>query len=276
MIPSIRFSPLLLIPLAAVLLAQAPPRIDPAGATVETRFAPPAGFAREPAAAGSFAAFLRRLPLKAHGEPVRLYDGRIKANAGVYAAVVDLRIGRRDLHQCADAVMRLRAEHLFAQRRFDEIRFRFVSGFVAEYSRWRRGERIAVSGNAARWVPGGERGDGRRSFWRYLETVFAYAGTASLALELAPAAGNDPAGGDVFIRPGRPGHAVIVVDRCVDAAGRALFLLAQSYMPAQEIQVLLNPGDAGLSPWYPAAFGATLVTPEWTFKAAERMRFPGQ
>ncbi len=262
--------------MAATLLAQeAPPRVDPAGMTVEARFAPPAGFAREPAAAGSFAAFLRRLPLKAHGEPVRLYDGRIKANAGVYAAVVDLAIGRRDLHQCADAVMRLRAEYLFAQRRFDEIRFRFAGGFLAEYSRWRRGERIAVSGNSARWVALGEPGDGRRSFWRYLETVFAYAGTASLARELAPAAAGAPGSGDIFIQPGHPGHAVIVVDAAVDrASGQRVFLLAQSYMPAQEIQILQNPNDPRLSPWYPAAFGDVLVTPEWTFKASDRMQFP--
>ena len=276
MIPVRRFaSSLLLIPMAAALLAQVPPRIDPAGMTVEARFAPPAGFAREPVAAGSFASFLRSLPLKAHGEPVRLYDGRIKANAGVYAAVVDLRIGRRDLHQCADAVMRLRAEYLFAQRRFDDIRFRFASGFRAEYSRWRRGERIAVSGNSARWVAGGERGDGRRSFWLYLETVFAYAGTASLARELAPASAGPPGSGDIFIQPGHPGHAVIVVDTAVDrASGRRIFLLAQSYMPAQEIQILENPGDPRLSPWYAAAFGATLLTPEWTFRATDRMRFP--
>lgn len=267
----------LLLAAPMLLPQEAPPRIYPAGMTVEARFAPPAGFAREPAAAESFPAYLRRLPLKAHGEPVRLYDGRIKANAGVYAAVVDLPVGRRDLHQCADAVMRLRAEYLFAQRRFDEIRFRFASGFRAEYSRWRRGERIAVSGNSARWAAGGERGDGPRSFWRYLETVFAYAGTASLARELERAPAGGPRGGDVFIQPGHPGHAVIVVDAAVDrASGQRVFLLAQSYMPAQEIQILENPVDPRLSPWYPAAFGAVLVTPEWTFKASDRMRFAEQ
>ena len=268
--------PLLFLP--CLLFPQAgPAAIDPAGMTVEARFAPPAGFAREPAAADSFAAFLRRLPLKAHGESVRLYDGRIKAAAGVYAAVVDLPIGRRDLHQCADAVMRLRAEFLFAQRRFDEIRFRFANGFSAEYSRWRRGGRIAVSGRSARWTAGGEPGDGRRSFWRYLETVFAYAGTASLARELAPASAGVPDPGDIFIQPGHPGHAVIVVDAAVDrASGRRVFLLAQSYMPAQEIQILENPSDPRLSPWYPAAFGDVLVTPEWTFRAADRMQFPGE
>jgi hypothetical protein len=244
--------------------------------TVESRFPSPAGYARTEAGDDSFAAYLRHLPLKPHGAEVRLYDGRIKPNRSIYAAVVDLPIGRRDLHQCADAVIRLRADYLFSRQRYDDIRFRFSSGFVAGYSRWRRGERIAVSGNAARWEPGARSGDGRRSFWRYLETVFAYAGTASLARELQAVPGDDPEIGDIFIQPGHPGHAVIVVDRAVDREhGRAVFLLAQSYMPAQEIQVLQNPGDAELSPWYAAGFGGTLVTPEWTFHAGDCMRFPG-
>ncbi|MBI5916420.1 MAG: hypothetical protein HY842_13670, partial [Bacteroidetes bacterium] len=44
-----------------------------------------------------------------------------------------------------------------------------------------------------------------------------------------------------------------------------VFMLAQSYMPAQEIHVLVNPNDAELSPWYGADFGEELFTPEWTF-----------
>ncbi len=273
---------LLLALTTASAVAQEGPHIDPQGGTVAARFLPPAGFRRPAAAPDSFAAFLRSLPLKAQGAEVRLFDGRIKANRGVYAAVVDLPIGPvpagrggpRDLHQCADAIIRLRAEYLFSQRRFDEIRFRFGSGFPAEYARWRRGGRIAVRGNDARWVAGGAPGDGRRSFWRYLETVFAYAGTASLARELAPAPGNDPRIGDIFIQPGHPGHAVIVVDRAVDSRGGAVFLLAQSYMPAQEIHILANPADADLSPWYASGFGETLETPEWTFRAQDLMRFP--
>jgi len=244
--------------------------------TVASRFRPPAGYARDAALDDSFAAFLRRLVLKPDGAQVKLYDGRVKPNPGIYAAVVDLPIGSRDLHQCADAIIRLRAEYLFAQKRYDEIRFRFTSGFAAEYSHWRRGERVAVRGNKARWVSTGSPGDNPRSFWRYLETVFAYAGTASLARELAQAPGDDPQIGDVFIQPGHPGHAVIVIDKAVDAEhGRAVFLLAQSYMPAQEIQVLQNPGDSALNPWYAASFGETLVTPEWTFRASDLMRFPG-
>ncbi|MCU0236525.1 MAG: DUF4846 domain-containing protein [Acidobacteria bacterium] len=250
-------------------------RVEPLGMILKTRFVPPAGYEREDAAGDSFAAYLRQLPLKPHGAVVRLFDGRDKPGHGVYAAVVDLPIGTRDLHQCADAVIRLRADYLFSRRRYDDIRFRFTSGFLAEYSRWRRGERIAVRGNDARWVAGGAPGNGRRSFWRYLETVFAFAGTASLARELAAVPGDDLRVGDVFIQPGHPGHAVLVVDVAVESRnGRRIFLLAQSYIPAQEIQVLQNPGDAALSPWYAADFATELVTPEWTFHAGDRMRFP--
>lgn len=266
---------LLLGPLPAA--AQNSPWTDPQGMTVLARFRPPGGFWRSAAPPDSFAGYLRTLPLKAPGAEVRLFDGRIKANRGVHAAVVDLPIGRRNLHQCADALIRLRAEFLFSHRRFDEIRFRFTSGFPAEYGRWRRGERIVVRGDEARWVQGGAAGDGRRSFWRYLETVFAYAGTASLSRELRSTPGDDPEIGDIYIQGGHPGHAVIVVDKAVAAGGgRAVFLLAQSYMPAQELQVLNNPGDAGLSPWYAAGFGDTLETPEWIFFSSDLMKFRGE
>jgi len=68
--------------------------------------------------------------------------------------------------------------------------------------------------------------------------------------------------------------AVIVVDAAVRRRdGRTVFLLAQSYMPAQEIQVLANPNDTALSPWYAAGFGNELRTPEWTFADRERTRF---
>ena len=64
--------------------------------------------------------------------------------------------------------------------------------------------------------------------------VFSYAGTASLSRELAPVNYQDMKIGDVFIQGGHPGHAVIVVDIAVHPkTKKKVFLLAQSYMPAQ-------------------------------------------
>jgi len=41
-----------------------------------------------------------------------MYNGLTKDNNKVYEAVVDMSIGKRDLHQYADAIMRLKAEYL--------------------------------------------------------------------------------------------------------------------------------------------------------------------
>ena len=77
----------------------------------------------------------------------------------------------------------------------------------------------------------------------------------------------------MFVHGGSPGHAVLVVDAACDARGRRMFLLAQSYMPAQDIHVLRNPARAD-DAWYPALAAGSLRTPEWTFDYRELRRFP--
>jgi len=108
-----------------------------------------------------------------------------------------------------------------------------------------------------------------------MDYVFAYAGTYSLERELKPAPLGSLQTGDVFIKGGFPGHAVLVADTAENAqTGEKRFLLVQSYMPAQEMHVLKNPAAGDGSPWYPAAFDGELVTPEWTFAAGSLRRWP--
>lgn len=252
------------------------PKINPVGNTVETRFPVPAGFVRAATDSGSFAAYLRGLPLHSDGHPVHLYDGRIKPRADVYCAVLNLDIGNRDLQQCADAVIRLRAEYLYRQKRYTDIHFRFTSGFVAAYTRWRGGERIRLDGNRAYWVPGAALSSTYSEFRKYLDVVFMYAGTASLERELIPAKPESLRPGDIWIEGGSPGHAVIVLDVVQNpGSGEHLFLLAQSYMPAQEIHVLANPAHTAGDPWYNLAeIGEYLETPQWQFRKDQLRRFP--
>lgn len=244
------------------------------GQTIETRFITPEGFQRVETATHSFADYLRKLPLKPHHTQVKLYNGETKNNDGIYDAVVDLEIGNKDLHQCADAVMRLRAEHLWQQKQYDKIHFNFTNGFRVDYSEWIEGKRIKVEGNSTSWVQSQAPSNSYEDFWNYLEIIFTYAGTISLSKELKPIPMEDIQIGDVFIIGGSPGHAVIVVDLAIDETNnQRIFLLAQSYMPAQEIQILKNPNDANISPWYRADFENQLVTPEWTFDKSHLKRF---
>lgn len=245
-----------------------------AGKTIEQRFLVPKGFERKKEDASSFGYYLRNLPLKEHGSRVLFFDGNPKEKENVYDAVVDLPIGNKDLHQCADAVMRLRAEYLWNQKRYDEIHFNLTNGFRVDYSEWMKGKRIAVNGNKTSWVQSTTASNTYRDFWNYMELVFTYAGTLSLSKELKPIELSQLEIGVVFIRGGSPGHAVIVVDVAINPKNnKKVFLLAQSYMPAQEIQILKNPNDANLSPWYSDDFREILLTPEWEFKKVELKRF---
>lgn len=240
------------------------------GDSISTRFQPPDGYERTPAEPGTFAFYLRNLPLKPVGSPVHLFDGRKKSRQDVHAAVIDMDTGDRDLQQCADAIMRLRAEFLFGEKRYSDIRFNFTNGFPAEYAKWREGQRITVNGNRCAWRNTGRPSTSYEDFRKYLVQVFTYAGTLSLSKELSSKSIEKLEIGDVFIQGGSPGHAVIVVDVAQHKnTGEKVFQLAQSYMPAQEIHVLKNPKDPALSPWYRLDFGETLETPEWRFSKAD-------
>lgn len=211
----------------------------------------PAGFERVKADSASFAIYLRNIDLKAQ-TTVYLFNGRPKLNQTAQYALLNISIGNTDLQQCADAVMRLRAEYYFEQKQFHRIIFfdneNTAYSFSAPYT--------------------------RDHFDKYLKRVFGMCGTASLAKPLKPVnrfSAIEP--GDVLIRGGFPGHAAIVLDVAVNDAGNKIYLLAQSYMPAQDIHVLKNPVDENLSPWYQVNEDHIIETPEYTFTQNNLMRW---
>ncbi|UTW67763.1 DUF4846 domain-containing protein [bacterium SCSIO 12643] len=241
---------------------------------IPDRFAPPEGYQRKYLDRNSFAHYLRHLQLKPIGSKVLYYNGDVKPNDEVYVAVVDLPIGRKDLHQCADAVMRLRADYLYAQKRYEDIHFNFTNGFRVDYSEYIKGKRIVVQRNKTYWKQSAAPSNTPNDFKRYKEQIYMYAGTLSLSKELIPVKIENMQIGDVFIQGGSPGHAVIVVDMVENDQGEKMFMLAQSYMPAQEIQILENPADPGISPWYHLEGWVDLYTPEWNFIDEDLKRFP--
>jgi hypothetical protein len=225
-----------------------------AQATLAARLPPPKDFHRGPTEAGSFAEWLRGLPLKPDGAPVLLYTGEPKPRQDVHVAVVGVDVGTRDLQQCADAVMRLRAEWLFASGRARDVAFNDTAG-----------KRLRFAASPTQDYA---------AFRKFMVKVFAFAGTASLERELKKVDASTLAAGDVFIKGGFPGHAVLVADVVVNADGHKRFLLLQSYMPAQDVHILKNPKLEDGSPWYSVDFGQQLVTPEWNFERAALRRWP--
>jgi hypothetical protein len=221
---------------------------------VKTRFNTPEGYTRVESSEGSFGEYLQNLPLKSHSSQVRHFDGTLKYNTSAYCAVVDLPLKGNANHQCADAVMRLRAEYLFSVKRYSEIEFLYVSGKKSNYLSYLGGKTPTAD-----------------NLWSYMCGVFCYANTYSLNKQLKSKNTDDLQIGDVFIIGGFPGHTVIVVDKCVNDKGEVKFMLAQSYMPAQDIQILV--GDDGKSPWYDLNFGDYLYSAEYTFSKNDLKTF---
>jgi len=210
----------------------------------------PAGFTRLKETNGSFAEWLLNLPLKLN-KTVYLFNGKEKANQSAQFAVIDISTGNKDLQQCADAVMRLRAEYLFAIKKYEAIYFTDNEGIGYQYKPAYTSARLQ----------------------QYLQGVFGMCGTASLAKQLKRISMNDMQPGDVMIRGGFPGHAVMVMDVATNHSGEKIYLLAQSYMPAQDIHLLVNPVDKGLSPWYRVGEDEVIQTPEYTFRNGELKRW---
>ena len=235
---------------------------------------PPKGYERSAEEKNSFGAWLQHLPINTTDNTVYLFNGEKKYNQKAQHVVLDIDIGDRDLQQCADAVMRLRAEYLYTTKQFDKIKFNYTNGVEIPFSKWSSGFYPKLQGNKVVWV-NAQNNSSYKSFKKYLINIFSYAGTASLSKEMESVAIESINIGDVFILGGFPGHAVIVVDVAVHPSnGDKCFMLAQSYMPAQSIHILKNPNNETLSPWYSLSeINHEIRTPEWTFDVTQLKRF---
>ena len=250
------------------------PLVDPTGETLGTRLNPPPGYRRVGAAAGSFGEWLRKLPVYAYTRQIHLFNGNLKGYQGGHVAVVNMDVGGRDLQQCADAAMRLRAEYLYHRGDYDAIGFNFTNGFYVGFDRWRKGERIQVKGNRTWWVQKAAANEDYSTFRKYMDMIFMYAGTLSLSRELPAVAWENMQVGDLLLQGGSPGHAVLVADMAVhEQTGERLFMVLQSYMPAQDIHVVKNLAEPELGPWHRPGAGGIIDLPEWRFTTADVRRW---
>jgi hypothetical protein len=259
----------------AIAMPEYPWLAGAAARTIAESVPPPAGFERIAVKPSSYGEWLRHLPLRPEASGVVLHDGRPVTDHGTVAAVIDIDVGRSDLQQCADAVMRLRAEYLFSRRLTDLIGFELFSGERYRFASYVQGTMPTQAGERIAWQRGRPQGDEHADLRRWLDIVFGFASTRSLARELRPVERiADAAIGDVFIQPGSPGHAVVIVDLAVDASGGGtLALLAQSSMPARDMHLLRNALDPRLGAWFPLVDGRPLTTPGRVFAPNELKRF---
>lgn len=229
---------------------------------------PPAFRSKEIADTTSWPYFLQHLPEKTG--PILDYRGRVVSSQQKHAVIINYDIGNRDLQQCADALMRLRAEYLFAQKRYSEIHFHFTSGQDYSFLDYCKGKIPSPSGNSIRFATASPSPLNHQSLRRYLDLVYTYAGTISLAKELRHT--NRFAIGTVVITPGSPGHCFIITNEATTADGDPVYKLVEGYTPAQSIYVLQNIHEPNLGYWHRLSTG-TIKTASYTFRSYQLKAF---
>ncbi|RAJ08175.1 uncharacterized protein DUF4846 [Chitinophaga skermanii] len=220
----------------------------------------------------AFAKWLLQVQLK-KDRTVYLYNGEKKEDQASQYAVLNIPIGKEDLQQCADAVIRLRAEYLYNKQDVERIAFHATDGTLIAYTAWLKGQSFQLKHNKLVATKVAARPDTRETFEKYLRFVFMYAGTHSLAKELKPVNIQQIQPGDVFVQGSFPGHAMIVMSVAQNPRGEKIYMLAQGYTPAQSIHVVRNRIGGIEQPWYKAEEFGTVITPGWTFLQKHLMRF---
>lgn len=216
----------------------------------------PEGFARVAAQPGSFAEWLRDIYLRKNNI-VYLYNGQPVEQQTLHYAVLDISTGNRDLQQCADAIMRLKAEYYFSRKEYYNISFPGAKSAVYNFDAYAKKQNCYS----------------HDCLLKFMETVFINCGTYTVDEMTKPVNINAMQAGDVFVKAGAPGHAMIVVDAAENAAGEKIFLLAQSYMPAQDMHIVINPTNTALSPWYKVMNYEKVITPGWVFSKNQLKRW---
>ena len=213
--------------------------------TISNTFDIPYGYKRLDTS--GYANWIINQPIKLN-ENVYYYNKKVKHGLNtIYIAKFDYDIGNRNLHQCADAAIYNNAKYLYDSKQFKKLSYHFTNGEVYKFN--------------------------HSSFIKYITQIWIYAGTWSLEkYDTISVDIKDIQTGDVFLEGGFPGHAISVVDVVINKHGHKKYMLAQSYMPAQEQQILLNP-IKNKNVWYDLHLSKDIVTPQYTFSVNKLRRF---
>ncbi|MGJ8667487.1 MAG: DUF4846 domain-containing protein [Patiriisocius sp.] len=248
--------------------------INESGKTVSERIEVPEGYNRVETKNGSFANYLQNYALKPFGAEVINYDGRPYVYQSGHVGVMEITVPSNGLQQCADALMRIRSEYLWDNNIQSKIGFNFTSGHFCSWSKYAEGYRPKINANKVTFQKIAKTNYTKQNFYNYLNLIYTYAGTQSLFDELPAVDSISKLQiGDMLIKPGSPGHVIMIVDIAENSDGNRLFIFAQGNTPAQSVHLLKNPNDTSISPWYELEMNAYLEIPTYYFNNTQFMRF---
>jgi len=248
--------------------------VNEKGNTIKERILIPEGFSIKTYTTNSFSDYVQNYSLKPFGAQVINYDGNPYSYQDGHVGVLEIPVPTNGLQQCADALMRIRAEYLWETNQKEKIGFNFTSGHYCSWKKYEEGFRPKINGNKVSFHKTVAKNSSKENFHKYLNLIYMYAGTQSLYDELPKINSiNNVEVGDMLIYPGSPGHVIMVVDKAINSKGENLFIFAQGNTPAQSVHIIKNPTDSSISPWFKIEIGEQVNIPTYYFDEAKFMRF---
>ena len=230
----------------------------PAQGTIGQITLPSTEYRRLPVVSGSFAAWLRHLPLKSKNSPVLDYRGSVfkTANDTVIAAVVDLAVTGRRLEQCMDILVRLYADYLWQSGQTKNLCLPLPGGYRLAWGDWKRGFRPSFKGIDMHLSQSSKADSGEGAYRKYLNTVFAESHTQQFYYGYQPVPPESVAIGDFIVKKGVKGHAVMIVDIAVNREGDLIALIGNGDTPACQFFLINYKKDQA---WIPLDFNRTYL-----------------
>jgi hypothetical protein len=213
----------------------------------------PQGFTRIAVEKGSFACWLRNLPVKSSGSAVFDYRGRIykAGNDSTVARVVDWNILGNRMEQCMDILVHFYAKYLRQTKREDEISFPIPGGYRLGWQDWEKGWRPLFNGINMIMNQCTRDDSSESSFKSYLNTVFAESHTQQFYHTCKVIKRENVQIGDFIVKKGSKSHAVMIVDLAVDEQGQMVALIGHGDTPACQFYLFNYQKN---NPWFPLDF----------------------
>nr|WP_321222120.1 DUF4846 domain-containing protein [uncultured Psychroserpens sp.] len=252
---------------------QTPNLINKDSLTIASRVDIPVGYKRVFYKSGSYEDYLRNYSLKPFGSKIINYDNTEYFWQGGHIGILEIPVPKNGLQQCADALIRIRSEYLWANNRKSEIGFNFTSGHYCSWKKYAEGYRPKINGNKVTFNKTANANSSEENFYKYLNLIYMYSGTLSLYNELQPIKAKHLKIGDMLIKGGSPGHIVMICDEIVNDKGDKLFLLFQGNTPAQSVHLVKNLENDAISPWYQLKDDAVIPVSNYTFSSSKYVRF---
>ncbi|QCD63107.1 hypothetical protein B9C57_11505 [Tenacibaculum maritimum] len=259
-------------PIIAVITKSS--HINEKGMTIKNRVKPPYGYKRVCYEARTFESFIQNYTLKEYGSSIINYDKTKYFYQIGHIGILTLSVPENGLQQCADALIRLRAEYLWKTNQKEKIGFEFTSGHYCSWKKYAAGYRPKIEGNKVTFYKIAKANYTKTAFYKYLNLIYTYSGTLSLYNELPKVVREEDLQlGDMLVKPGTPGHILMLVDEVINKKGEKLFVLAQGNTPAQSVHLLKNFNNASLTPWYSLKKNALIQVPGYSFDNSQFIRF---